>query len=221
MTSFMRWVDLLPEVGDPLRRDRDRILGDAEQARSLELHALALRRKVREGQDELLKRALKRWTLLEIESASSRAEALDVARQLAPASAPNASDDRMQRALSRLDGLHLAAEAISAFRRGGVIRQHNLMSTASEADRLATLNRLLDWWNLAARPVFERLRGDDETCDVPAPESSCPDAVEVLHDETTSRWLKTALRAALDTDPIDAAADAALLARVLQARAAA
>lgn len=41
----------------------------------------------------------------------------------------------------------------------------------------------------------------------------------ILADPASSYWLKDALRSALDRDPIDAAADAELLAHVLKDRA--
>lgn len=41
---------------------------------------------------------------------------------------------------------------------------------------------------------------------------------EVLRDPETSPWLRTALSAALHCDPVDAAADAAKLAKVLERR---
>jgi len=46
-----------------------------------------------------------------------------------------------------------------------------------------------------------------------------PNANEILTDPCASFWLKSALRAALDRDAVDAANDAAMLADVLAARA--
>lgn len=46
-----------------------------------------------------------------------------------------------------------------------------------------------------------------------------PTAEEILSSAAASVWLQSALRAALLRDPVDAAADAALLARVLGSRA--
>lgn len=37
----------------------------------------------------------------------------------------------------------------------GIVRQHNLLSTATLEERLATLDRLLNWWNFVALPVLE------------------------------------------------------------------
>lgn len=45
-----------------------------------------------------------------------------------------------------------------------------------------------------------------------------PDAQEILASPSTSFWLKDALRAALQRDPVDAASDAELLATVLASR---
>jgi len=46
-----------------------------------------------------------------------------------------------------------------------------------------------------------------------------PEIAAVLADPAASCWLKDALRAALDRDPIDAANDSACLASLLEARA--
>lgn len=43
-------------------------------------------------------------------------------------------------------------------------------------------------------------------------------AEEVLSDPSASYWLKAAVRACLDRDPVDAANDAAVLAELMQAR---
>jgi hypothetical protein len=45
-----------------------------------------------------------------------------------------------------------------------------------------------------------------------------PSIEEVLHDPAASSWLRTGLHSALDRDPVDAANDAELLARLLDAR---
>lgn len=45
-----------------------------------------------------------------------------------------------------------------------------------------------------------------------------PVAEEVLGDESASDWLKTALRAALERDPVDALNDALALAAMLEER---
>ncbi len=46
-----------------------------------------------------------------------------------------------------------------------------------------------------------------------------PDVEQVLGDPTASFWLKNALRLALSRDPVDAANDAEVLARLLDHRA--
>ncbi|MGB6603238.1 MAG: hypothetical protein WBE65_02955 [Steroidobacteraceae bacterium] len=48
--------------------------------------------------------------------------------------------------------------------------------------------------------------------------SSEPTADEVMSDESASDWLKTALRAALERDPVDALSDALALAATLEVR---
>lgn len=45
-----------------------------------------------------------------------------------------------------------------------------------------------------------------------------PEAQAVLRDRSASRWLKAALRVALERDPVDATADAERLAAVLEER---
>jgi hypothetical protein len=45
-----------------------------------------------------------------------------------------------------------------------------------------------------------------------------PSIAEVLGDPAASYWLKTALRSALRRDPVDAANDSEILARLLEAR---
>jgi len=45
-----------------------------------------------------------------------------------------------------------------------------------------------------------------------------PGIDEVLADPAASLWLKTALRSALNRDPVDAAHDSEILARLLQER---
>ena len=67
-------------------------------------------------------------------------------------------DAKMRDELRKLDGTHLAAEALKAFHDGDVIGQHNLLSTATDDERRAALERVLKWWNLARSPVYDRLR---------------------------------------------------------------
>ena len=55
------------------------------------------------------------------------------------------------------------------------------------------------------------MAGHDEVSDIPT-------IAEVLSDPAASFWLKTALRSALCRDPVDAANDSEILARLLQRR---
>jgi hypothetical protein len=48
--------------------------------------------------------------------------------------------------------------------------------------------------------------------------SDLPDIEEVLADRTASFWLQAALRTALSRDPVDAANDSEILARLLERR---
>ena len=150
---FMPWIDHLPEVGDPIRKDRAKLLEVAEQAAELERHALALRAQVAAGQTVLLTKVMRNWTPSDIQHASECAESR----------CPNAvllcqiDDRKLRDELRKLDGTHLAAEALKAFHDGDVIGQHNLLSTASDAERRAALERVLKWWTLAGSPVYDRL----------------------------------------------------------------
>lgn len=49
-------------------------------------------------------------------------------------------------------------------------------------------------------------------------EHELPTIEEVLRDRSASAWLKAALRSALERDPVDAANDAEVLARLLDLR---
>jgi hypothetical protein len=150
--SFMAWVDHLPEVGDPIRRERAKLQELAEQVAELERHAAALRVQVRAGEVKLVLKASKHWTLADVQAAT---EAADRADRLALARA-KVEDATLRACLQPLDGWHLATEALQAFE-AGVIRQHNLLDAASDEERSQTLARVLAWWNLAGRPVCERL----------------------------------------------------------------
>ena len=37
----------------------------------------------------------------------------------------------------------------------GIVLQHNLLSTATDAERRATIDRLLNWWNFVAVPILD------------------------------------------------------------------
>ncbi|MBE2222792.1 MAG: hypothetical protein IAF02_14700 [Anaerolineae bacterium] len=43
----------------------------------------------------------------------------------------------------------------------GIIRQHNLLITATEEERHETLDRLLNWWNYVALPSIHSIAHDD------------------------------------------------------------
>ena len=72
----------------------------------------------------------------------------------------------MRDELRRLDGTDLAAEALKAFHDGDVIGQHNLLSTATDDERRAALERVLKWWNLGSTTVCAR---PEQTQQGPAP----------------------------------------------------
>lgn len=150
---FMAWIDHLPEVGDPIRRERARLLELAQEAASLERHALALRHQVVAARDALTQRVLKHWTLADVQKAVERAEHLDLMATIRG----RVDDDALRRQLQTLDGWQLATEALQVFDQARVIRHHGLLSSASDEERRQTLARVLDWWNHAARPVCERL----------------------------------------------------------------
>jgi hypothetical protein len=61
------------------------------------------------------------------------------------------------------------------------------------------------------RKVRPKMHSDGPTCDLPPIE-------EILDDRAASFWLKAALRSALTRDPVDAANDADILARLLEGR---
>ena len=71
--KFMPWVDLLPEVGDPIRNERNKLAATLASAEELEKQAAALRAGVREGRAALLDRIMKQWTLHDIEQAATAA----------------------------------------------------------------------------------------------------------------------------------------------------
>ena len=51
-----------------------------------------------------------------------------------------------------------------------------------------------------------------------APTDNAPRPEDIMNDPAASFWIKHALRSALDRDPVDAANDAEVLARVLSSR---
>lgn len=148
-TKFMPWVDCLPEIGQPLLNERDKLAGVLAEADRLEQQAAALRANVSTGRADLFDRIAKKWTLFDIESAARRA-GIDGR----PFPVGVVSDPKLREALRALDGGLFPLAALQAFERGQVVRQHNLLSTATDAECRETLNRVLDWWNFAAVPVL-------------------------------------------------------------------
>ena len=151
--QFSAWIEHLPAVTDAIRAERDKLLSIATEAAELEQRALALRRKVGKGQTALMLRVLQEWTLEDIQNASAASADAD-----APLRA-SVEDPGLRDRLTLLthDGMHLGVEALQVFDEARVIRQHNLLSTASDNERRETLGRVIAWWNLVARPVCERL----------------------------------------------------------------
>jgi hypothetical protein len=86
-------------------------------------------------------------------------DASEKVRNLDPMAAIRAQvdDGALRERINALDGWHLASEALQIFDQAGVLRQHNLLSTATEEERAQALGRVLAWWNHVGRPVCERL----------------------------------------------------------------
>jgi hypothetical protein len=150
---FMPWINHLHEVGDPIQIERDKLLALAQRALDLEREACALRDQVTIGQAALVLKVMKHWTLADIQDACEKV------RQLDPMAAFRAQvdDSALRERINALDGWHLASEALQIFDQAGVLRQHNLLSTATEEERAQALGRVLAWWAHVGRPVCERL----------------------------------------------------------------
>lgn len=153
-TAFMPWIDYLHEVGEPIRGERGKLLRLAKRAVALERDACALRQEVARGQAALLMKVMQSWTLAEIQAACEKVRDRD---PMAAAMSAQVEDSGLRERVHALDGWHLAAEALQIFDQAAVLRQHNLLSTATEAERMQTLARVLAWWNHIGRPVCERL----------------------------------------------------------------
>lgn len=149
----MPWIDKLPEVGDPILKERKRLQGMANHAQDLERMALDLRSQVEAGKSALMERVTKEWTLLQIEQAGNDADRDSLRAQLI-AQIP---DPALRAALASLDGYHTGAEALRIFKQAKVIRGHNLASTASESELRAMAHRLTQWSNFALLPVLDRV----------------------------------------------------------------
>lgn len=152
--NYMPWVDLLPEVGDPIRNERDKLAATLTEAEELEKRAAALRAGVREGRAAFFGRVMKQWTLHDIEQAATAA-----GDRGQPFPTGFVNDGELREALRALDGAPSPLEVLQAFHAGRVIRQHNLFSTATEEEHRATLHRVFDWWNYGAVPLLTRLDG--------------------------------------------------------------
>lgn len=149
--KFMPWIDALPEVGDPIRLTRDALAAKLEQADALENRATALRAEVKAGREALIGRVMQRWTLLDLETAGNVTE-----RMTHPLPLSCVQDEQLRAAIRALEGAQSPLDALALFERE-VVRQHNLMSTATDEERTATLCRALNWWNFAVVPLLERL----------------------------------------------------------------
>lgn len=151
---FMPWVDHLPEVGDPIRRERAKLVEVAQEAIELERHAAALRVQVAAGQVQLLQRVMGYWTLADIQLASEAADRDDAVG----AQRARVGDPALRKQLRTLDGWHLGIEALRAFHAGVTLRP-DLLTTATDEERLQALVRVVAWWTFAGAPVYERLAG--------------------------------------------------------------
>lgn len=68
-------------------------------------------------------------------------------------------DIRHERAKDLANAAPDLLEALKAAE--GIIQQHNLLSTDTDDDRLATLVRLIHWWNHVALPALRRAEGKE------------------------------------------------------------
>lgn len=150
--AFMPWVDFLPELGDPIRSERNRLADMQDRADALEKQAAALRADLKSGRASLLAKIAVGWHSREIASATRAA-----GDHLRPTSLNFITDHALRAMIITLDGGSTALDVLNVFRLGQVIRQHNLLSTATDTERRATLNRVLDWWNHAAVPLLDRM----------------------------------------------------------------
>lgn len=146
---YMPWLDRLPEVGDPLLSKRDALARKLDEARALEAQAAALRASVRDGRAELLSRLMTHWSLAEIQAAYDRTES-----RLFPVPLACVADAELRACISAHEGNASLQDALNLFGTQ-VVRQHNLLSTATDEERRATLARALDWWNVMVVPLLE------------------------------------------------------------------
>ena len=151
--AFMPWIDKLPEVGDPILKERKRLQGMVYDAQALERKALALRAQVEAGKSALLERVTKEWTLLQIEQAANAADRDSLRAQLIA----QISDPTVRAALSSLDGYHTGAEALRVFKLAGVVRGDELAAKGTEAELREMALRLTQWASFALLPVLDRV----------------------------------------------------------------
>lgn len=149
--NFMPWVDLLPKVGDSVRDERNRLAAKLAEADALERQAAALRAGVLEGRAALLGRVMQ-WTLHDIELAATAA-----GDRGQPLPSSFVRDGELREALRAIDGASSSLEVLRAFRACRVIQQRDYFSAATEEERRAALNRVLDWWNYGAAPLLARV----------------------------------------------------------------
>lgn len=150
---FMSWVQRLPEVGDPIQREHAELHDLACRAAEMERNALALRAVLASRRVALLERIMANWTLADMQHAADAASRDDLLSELAC----RIEDSSLRLKIRSLDGWQLASEALQLFNAAGVLGQHNLLSSATDDERRQALGRVIDWWNIAARPVVERL----------------------------------------------------------------
>ncbi len=153
MKNYMNWVDHLFEVGTPIRRERDKLAGMLAKAQALEIEAAGLRAAARTGRAALVANIEQRWTPAEITAAHRNA-----ARE-APPSLDAVRDPQLRAQLRGLDGEASPVDLLQIF--SSLLRQHNLLSTATDAERRETLERVLDWHNHGLRPWREAVRPGD------------------------------------------------------------
>lgn len=148
---YMPWVDLLTKVHQPILYQRDRIADILELADSLEARAAGLRKDAQRARALLLIRLLKTWSQSEVKEAAHRAESMTH-----PIPLHCIEDAELRGAIRALEGAQSPLDVLNLFH-AQVIRQHNLLSTATEAERNDTLRRALNWWNFAVLPMLERM----------------------------------------------------------------
>jgi hypothetical protein len=149
--SFMPWIDKLPEVGDKITHERNRLAERLAIAEKLEKEAAVIRAEVKTDRAALVGKVAEYWSLGEIERAAN------AATQSGPVPLACVEDEYLRSVLIGLDGGASALDLLRAFREACVVRQHNLTSTATAQEQRATIQRVLDWWNFGVYPLLLRL----------------------------------------------------------------